>query len=670
MFSRFSGGRRVAPLAERRVAAQLREALAALPAPWVVLASRRASGADGPPWVRFLALHPEKGIALVDTEAAEGAVAPLEDFLARTGFPALQPGALPIVPVAVGAGEIGVVGDLLAAAFVPTRRTVGNPNWCEAVVELLLAAPDLMLAPLRRSARPPRPAAPELPLKQPTQRPVAPATPSESSRSQASSQSQPKPQPAPQSQSATRAEPVRLVPRQVAPEATPLGRPPRRQPPAEDIEVPLGLRRAPPPAEDANEPQLHFRAEPRFMLEADEPVVRLRQARASLGRHEPSFHTRRRRADARWSDTRAPRRRWPIVPIAAGVILAVAVGAIAIWYREGASPIMQAKGPPASLPQRTAALTPTPAPAPPQPSPREATPQLQPKPAATAPAPAPAPTPPPIEQAAKPPQPPPVVKTDTDLPRAMLQPQIAVPPPLPPPLPAAKLAAEPVRTAAAPKAEHTASPAHTAAAKPHSPPAASDEQLPAPIAAVLHPESAPPQPPSPTAVAPAPPVAETPATSAAPMATATATTNAAPPPGGTITVNGITYVKGEQPRSLGTLGSGSPSAPSAASQSPPAPPPAPAPALASNGPAAAVSDQPREVVISRAPAAPPAMTTTPPAGAPGAAASGPPREIVISRAPGSGVSNGPPAPAGAVPPSDVGSSGAIQVAPVPDDSRP
>src|SRR5579872_2532575 len=157
MFRGFSGPQRVAPLAERRLAAQLREALATLPAPWIVLANRRASGADGPPWVRFVALHPAKGIALVDTSAAEAATAPLEDFLARTGFPALQPGALPIVPVAIGPDEIATVADILESVFAQSHQSIGNPNWCDAVVELLLAAPDLMLSPLRRSGH--RPAA-------------------------------------------------------------------------------------------------------------------------------------------------------------------------------------------------------------------------------------------------------------------------------------------------------------------------------------------------------------------------------------------------------------------------------------------------------------------------------------------------------------------------------
>lgn len=160
---------RVNPLAERRLAAQLRHALAVLPASWTVLVSRWPSAADGPPWVRFLALHRDKGIGLVDTVPCEAAVAPLEDFLENTGFGALQTSALPVAPIVVGADEMAIVIDLLEAAFARSRLNVANPAWCEAVVELLLSTPGLMLVRLRRRNGPTRSmeAAPELPLPPP-----------------------------------------------------------------------------------------------------------------------------------------------------------------------------------------------------------------------------------------------------------------------------------------------------------------------------------------------------------------------------------------------------------------------------------------------------------------------------------------------------------------------
>ena len=135
-----------------RLVERLRVALAALTGPWVVLASRRMSGADGPPWVRYIVLHPGKGIALVDTDDAAPAIAPLDDFLWHTGFAALQGGALCIVAVTITAETSSAVVDQIDAAFGGSPCGLANPNWCEAVVDLLLATPDLMLMRLRTSA--------------------------------------------------------------------------------------------------------------------------------------------------------------------------------------------------------------------------------------------------------------------------------------------------------------------------------------------------------------------------------------------------------------------------------------------------------------------------------------------------------------------------------------
>lgn len=149
---------RVANPVDADLVGALREALAALAEPWIVLASRRASGADGPPWVRYVVLHPDKGIALVDTEDAGPAVAPLDDFLWHTGFAALQDDELCIVAVTIAETSV-VVADKIDAAFGGSPHGLANPNWCEAVIDLLLATPDLMLTRLRPSA-PPAVAAP------------------------------------------------------------------------------------------------------------------------------------------------------------------------------------------------------------------------------------------------------------------------------------------------------------------------------------------------------------------------------------------------------------------------------------------------------------------------------------------------------------------------------
>ncbi|HKR20666.1 MAG TPA: hypothetical protein VJS41_11060 [Stellaceae bacterium] len=580
MFRGFSGHQRVAPLAERRVVAQLHEALATLPAPWIVLANRRASGADGPPWVRFLALHPAKGIALVDTTAAEAAKAPLEDFLARTGFPALQPGALPIVPVAIGPDEVTAVAEILERVFVQGQPAIGNPNWCDAVVELLLAVPDLMLSPLHRGVRQPVARAPQ-PQAEPSFRPSPQPARAEPSRPSANAAPR---APTPPD---TESEAVRLVPRRVA-------RPAESRPQSEPSPSPSRATTRQPHTPDV--PQFLLQGlqddEPHLALEAGEPIDPSRQARTSRSRRDPTFGAGPGHADAAWRRPRASRRRSAFLPIAAGLLL-VAAGAVALRYHESSSSLTANTAAQSSPPSPTASLTPPTMPSPlPTVSPNSA-----PTPAATMPAPSPPPAPP-VHAAATPQAPtaPSVKKADVDLPRDMLQPQIvSAPPPAPPPLPAAKRAPQPVRTATT---------------KPHpTPPAPADTDLPAAIAAVLHPGAAP------------PPAASEPTTAAPSSATATAPAPAAT--GGEVTVNGVSYVNGQQPHALGTLGSAPPSAP----------PPA---AVASNvSPPAAVTP-PGEVVISRAPASSPATSSGSNNDSDsGATASGPPTTLQVTPLPGS-----------------------------------
>lgn len=602
MFRGFSGPQRVAPLAERRVAAQLREALGTLPAPWVVLANRRASGADGPPWVRFVALHPAKGIALVDTAAAEAALAPLEDFLARTGFPALQPGALPIVPVAIGPGEIGAVADIMDSAFPQGQPAIGNPNWCDAVVELLLSAPDLMLSPLRRSAQ--RPAATQPSQAEPSFRPAPQSTRAEPPRpTAAAAPPQPPraepPQPAPAVPSRTPApeaenESIRLVPRRVARPTEPQPQPeaPLRAAaePPRTPDLPQFLRHGDEP--EGDEPRINLALEAGDRIGPSRRAKALRGRRDQSDRRDPTFGAGAGfgidRDDASWRRSRASRRRSAVIPIAAGLLL-VAAGAVALRYHQITSSQPANTVAQSAPPSPTASLTP-----PAMPSPL---PTVSSVPAATAPTPPPRPAPP-MHAAATPPHPtpmPPVKKADADLPRDMLQPQIASTPPTPLPLPAVK--------------QHQPQPVRTATAKPQSTePAPADTDLPAAIAAVLHPGATPPAAPA-TAATAAPQVATPSATAA----------TAVMPAGGEVTVNGVRYVNGEQPHALGALGAPSPSA------SPVTPSPA---AIASNAPPPAAAVPPGEVVISRAPNGTP--IAQPKASGPFA----PPTSSVISTAPG------------------------------------
>jgi hypothetical protein len=148
-----------APVPNLRTVNKLAAALAGLPAPWRVLRNRRASAADGPPWVKYVALHPEKGIALLDLLPANphAAVAPLDEFLARTGFAAFSHGDPPIVALALAERDIAAVNDHLADAFADAPRCgIKNANWTEAVVELLMSTSGLFLTPVERASDAPK----------------------------------------------------------------------------------------------------------------------------------------------------------------------------------------------------------------------------------------------------------------------------------------------------------------------------------------------------------------------------------------------------------------------------------------------------------------------------------------------------------------------------------
>jgi hypothetical protein len=140
-----SGSPGLEPLAARK----LQAALTRLPPEWLVLRSRYARGLDGPPWVKFIALHSQKGIALIDVAPAdpEAAVEALDEFLARTGLDAFSRGDPPIVALALNPGDdVAAIDRYLADAFAAAAPCgIKNANWTEAVAALLLATPGLLL---------------------------------------------------------------------------------------------------------------------------------------------------------------------------------------------------------------------------------------------------------------------------------------------------------------------------------------------------------------------------------------------------------------------------------------------------------------------------------------------------------------------------------------------
>lgn len=187
MFARPPGKNRPTS-ADRAALNGLGAALAGLPAPWTVLASRRASGADGPPWVKYIAFHPRKGIALVDLLSAqpEAAVAPLKEFLARTGFAAFSHGDPPIVALALAEEDFPTLSDSLEDIFAEAPRCrIKSTNWTEAVTELLMRTPELLLTHLESpagTAAVPRASHPADQARDPPPKRTPPSQPEASSR--------------------------------------------------------------------------------------------------------------------------------------------------------------------------------------------------------------------------------------------------------------------------------------------------------------------------------------------------------------------------------------------------------------------------------------------------------------------------------------------------------
>ncbi|HZB93787.1 MAG TPA: hypothetical protein VE397_20230, partial [Stellaceae bacterium] len=121
--------------------------LAALPEEWILLRQRRIG--DAAP--AAVLVHPGIGVALVDLAPdplAAGQPA-LRARLEQEGFGRFFPGELSIVTVAVAAEEIDAVGERLEAAFgAAPRLAIDDPDWADAVVELLLQPEDVAMAPV------------------------------------------------------------------------------------------------------------------------------------------------------------------------------------------------------------------------------------------------------------------------------------------------------------------------------------------------------------------------------------------------------------------------------------------------------------------------------------------------------------------------------------------
>lgn len=136
----------------RRSAAQDSElglTLAGLPDEWMMVSD--CTIGDGP-MVAFVLLHPSIGLALVDCapQRPADAIPFLEEALTHERFDDLYPGTLPIAAVQLAPDEIAAVGDRLAEGFdaLPVC-SIADPDWCRALVDLLLTASEVAMTPIR-----------------------------------------------------------------------------------------------------------------------------------------------------------------------------------------------------------------------------------------------------------------------------------------------------------------------------------------------------------------------------------------------------------------------------------------------------------------------------------------------------------------------------------------
>jgi hypothetical protein len=191
----------------RRALNALGTVLGTLPPPWRVLRDASPSGEGAGLGVRFVALHPNLGIALVDLAPArpKAALAPLRSLLARGNGAIFTTREPPIASVLLARDELPLAAARVEASLAELPPSgIANPAWPEIAIALVTASyPHMMPTDGGRRAiassgyaaqsnaaqrAPEAPVeAPPPPRQEPPRRaaPVAPATPPAGSRESA-----------------------------------------------------------------------------------------------------------------------------------------------------------------------------------------------------------------------------------------------------------------------------------------------------------------------------------------------------------------------------------------------------------------------------------------------------------------------------------------------------
>ena len=142
--------------------AALVQTLAELPEEWTLLRQRRIgdAGADA------VLVHPAVGVALIDLapNAAGDARAALIAHLERERFFQYFPGELPVVAVSIAVEDLPAIGERLEASFAAAPALgIGDGDWADAVIELLLQPEDVAMTPTSSFAAPPPEPEPPMP---------------------------------------------------------------------------------------------------------------------------------------------------------------------------------------------------------------------------------------------------------------------------------------------------------------------------------------------------------------------------------------------------------------------------------------------------------------------------------------------------------------------------
>jgi len=150
MAVRFTLRRQSNTAEERAVVEQLGNVLAGLPAPWSVIVNEHPRQ---PPWVRYLAFHRDKGLALLDVASSrpESKVGRVTSLFTRAGFGAFEQGSLPLIAIGIGKFQIEALEFCLDTAFQSVRCGLTIADWPEQAIALLLERSGMNLKRLVRT---------------------------------------------------------------------------------------------------------------------------------------------------------------------------------------------------------------------------------------------------------------------------------------------------------------------------------------------------------------------------------------------------------------------------------------------------------------------------------------------------------------------------------------